>query len=257
MKEFSWIKITGLCITLSIIFGIIGGALTNEYFISYIFSNFIQQQQENSPIVKKVIEERTFVEESLIKDAFDKGVPSLAALYRNEAESANLTRGQTTGTGFFITTDGLFATCKSTVSSQKIWYLKANDGILYRAVLDYTDPTMDLAFLRIEREESTPYFKAVDFSENPMALSQKILVPGIDAESYQHVKSGLVAYTGAKDIFGEYDELDFDIDNYLNCGPVLNLGGEVHGMAVKQNKTGKTSVIPAEYINERFLNYNK
>jgi S1-C subfamily serine protease len=257
MKEFSWLKITGLCVTISIIFGIIGGALTNEYFIGYLFSNFIQNQEENSPIVKKVIEERTFVEETLIKDAFDKGIPSVAAMLKNESDFKSSTKQQTNGTGFFITNDGLFATCKFAVAGQKTWYLKANDGIVYKAFVDYSDPDMDLAFLKIEREETTPYFKASDFSTNPMTLSQKVLVLGIDSEFNQHVKSGIVSFVGKPDKIEEYDEIDFDIDSSLNCGPVVNLGGEVQGMAVKQNKTGTTYVIPVEYINEKFLNYSK
>jgi len=257
MKEHPWLKMTGLCITISIIVGMIGGALTNEYFISYIFSSFVQKQKENSPIVKKVIEERTFVEESLIKDAFDKGIPSVAAVYSNEAEVKNLTREQTKGTGFFITTDGLFATCKSTVVNQKIWYLKANDGIVYKASLDYTDPLFDLAFLKVTRDESTPYFKAADFSVNPLTLSEKVLVLGIDGAYNQHVKSGIVSFTGAEGTINELDEIDVDINNSLSCGPVVNLGGEVQGMALTQNKTGITLVIPVEYINEKFLNYQK
>ena len=257
MKEHSWMKIVGICITISIIVGMIGGALTNEYFIGYVFSNFIDQQKENSPIVKKIIEERTFVEESLVKDAFDKGIPSVIALYSTEAQGKNSTREQTLAAGFFITTDGLIATCKSSVANQKIWFVKANDEVVYKSTVDYIDPVMDLAFLKIERIELTPYFKASDFSENTSSLSQKVLVLGIDAAFNQHVKSGIVSYIGPEKVINEYDEIDFDIDNSLNCGPVVNLGGEVQGMAIKQNKTGTTFVIPVEYINEKFLNYNK
>ena len=257
MKEHSWMKMVGVCVIISIIVGMIGGALTNEYFIGYVFSNFIDQQKENSPIVKKVIEERTFVEESLIKDAFDKGIPSVVTFYKTEAMGKNSTREQTLSSGFFITTDGIMAICKSAVANQKTWYIKANDEVVYKSTVDYIDPVLDLAFLKIERNEATPYFKAADFSENPLSLSQKVLVLGIDAAFNQHVKSGIVSYTGPEKLYNEYDEIDFDIDNSLNCGPVINLGGEVQGMALMQNKTGTTFVIPVEYINEKFLSLTK
>jgi len=253
MKEFSWMKIVGICVTVSIIVGMIGGALTNEYFVSYIFSRFNQNQEENAPIVKKVIEERTFVEESLVKDAFDKIIPSVVALYSTETEIEKADRENTKGTGFFITTDGLIATCKSITSNQKMLYVQANDEQIYKADIVYTDPLYDLAFFKVERNDKTPFFKAVDFAQNIIAISQKVLVVGIDTAFNQHVKSGIVSFTGSEN---DLKELDFQINQYVNCGPVVNLGGEVHGLALN-NKTGITYVIPVEYLNQKFLEFEE
>jgi len=242
MKEFYWIKIIGICFSVSLVVGMIGGALTNEYFIGYIFSSFFKEQtEENVPIVKKVIEERTFVEETLIKDAFDKAIPSVVSIYSNDIGI---------GTGFFISTDGIVATCKSVAEKTNIPFIKANDGNLYKTKVAYKDQKFDLAFLTIEKTDNTPYFKASDFSGNPLSISQKILTVGLDSEFEQHVKSGIVSYTGNEKLTDEYDELDFEINEDLNCGLVVNLGGEAQGMAVKSEFS--TNVIPISYINHQF-----
>jgi S1-C subfamily serine protease len=242
MKEHSWMKIIGVCFTVSLVVGMIGGALTNEYFIGYIFSNFFKDKtEENAPIVKKVIEERTFVEETLIKDAFDKAVPSLVSV---------LSYDKGIGTGFFVSTDGVVATCKSVADKSATPKVKANDGIIYNTKVIYKDKNFDFAFLKVEETDQTPYFKASDFSENPLTISQKILTIGLDSEFNQHVKSGIVSYIGNVEVIDEYDELDFEINDNLNCGLVVNLGGEALGMAVKSNSA--TYVLPISYINRQF-----
>ncbi|MFC1655392.1 serine protease [Patescibacteria group bacterium] len=287
-KQPSRTKIIGVCIVVSIIFGLIGGIITNEYIIAYLFSNFIQEQEENSPIVKRVIEEHTFVEESLIIDAVKKVTPSLVTLYAGSVEvsDSDLFVSQTSdqfylqgkaisnypsgnvvgGTGFIISNDGLIATCSSLVGSQARWQLLTDDGTEYSANVVYNDSFDDIAFLAINAEEDTSYFQTLPFSENVVELGQKILSFGNDASAKTHVKSGIISNLihktprVSKRLFpNEFMYVDFEIDSSLHCGPVVNLGGEVTGMVLDFDslEEGTSYVIPVEAINSAFASYQK
>lgn len=294
IKKPSRLKIIGICIVISIIFGLIGGVITNEYIIAYLFSNFIQQQEENSPIVKKVIEEHTFVEESLIGEAVKKVTPSLVTLYAGSTETpendlfiaqssdqfylkkhavSNYPSGTVLGgTGFFITNDGLIATCESLVNSQARWQAVTEDGGIYAADVVYTDPYDDLAFLAIDRPDESVYFKTLPFAESTLELGQKILAFGNDASAQTHVKSGIISNfihkndsgeettrVSKRSFPGEFMHIDFEIDSSLHCGPVVDLGGKLTGMALDFDslEEGTSYVVPVDALNEAFTDYQK
>ncbi len=287
-KKTSRAKLIGICIVVSILFGLIGGVITNEYIIAYLFSNFIQEQEENSPIVKKVIEKHTFVEESLITDAVKKVTPSLVTLYAEPVDvlDGDLFISKTSdqfylqknvisnyplgtvvgGTGFILSNDGLIATCGSLVESQKKWQVFTDNGEEYSANVVYNDPFDDLAFLAINKEST--YFQTLPFSENMLALGQKVLSFGKDANAKTHVKSGIISNSlsieGTERISrrlfpNEFMHVDFEIDSSFRCGPVVNLGGELIGMALDFDSTeeGTSYVIPVTTLNKAFVSYQK
>jgi S1-C subfamily serine protease len=294
-KKVSWSKIFGICITLSIIGGLIGGALTNEYLIAYFFDKFIQKQEKNSPILKKVIEERTFVEDSLITTAVEKTSPAIVAIFSSELDAENALKANDNkqfieitsdkfylgkpyknssslieivsgAPGFFISNDGLIATCASNVDGQNKWYIVLKNNEIYPAILVYKDKYNNFAFLKIDSSENKPfrYSKTLDFIESPIKLGQKIIAFGIDPQMNIHLKSGIISFYDnlkkeKQNLSFPYDfiNIDFEIDSSLNCGPVVNLGGELIGMSLDFDtvEQGTSFVIPTEVLQQAFHAY--
>lgn len=287
-KKVGWMKVVGVCITVSIVFGIIGGALTNEYLISYLFNNFIETQEENLPIVKKVIESHTYIEESQILNEVEEITSSLVTILADSnsvdensvfseksSDKFYLLRDAASGyfagtsvsgrTGFFISSDGLIATCSTGIRSRNQWNVITSDGSLYTANVVYEDPYDDLAFLQLNTKGDESYVKTLSFVENGIKTGQKIIASGLDASSNIHVKSGIIAYSSETEemisprVFpNEFVHIDFEIDSSLHCGPVINLGGELVGMALDFDsvEAGTSYVIPANSIKESFFNFS-
>lgn len=267
----SWITLIGLTITVSLIVGMIGGALTNEYLVGYVFDTFVKEKSdEEFPIVKKVIEKQTYVEDSLIQGSISNVEPSLVTLYASSidlskainknvsVDSSFIKRtsdffyngnypvsdfengGVLGGNGFFISTDGLIVTCNSVVESQMVWNVLTSDGDKYMAQVVYSDAEDDIAFMKIN--ESGDVFvseKPMEFAENDILMGQKVLALGTDVFSKLHVKSGIISYMHtpeekiieAKRIFpAEFTQTDFEIDSSLHCSPLVNLMGQLEGV---------------------------
>lgn len=300
MKKFQWMRITGLCFTVSLIVGMIGGALTNEYFVAYVFDRFIQEQQEQTPIVKKVIEQHSYVEESKTIDAVEKVEPVIVSLTLNDTDAGKIIDGEINrdesflnmtsdrfylnrnpaddfikgslkgGTGFFISSDGLIATCSSIASLSSEWSLITSEDKLYHATVVYDDPYDDFSLLKINDNDKTEYFPTITFAEQELKNGQKALVIGRDVFKKYRVLSSIVAHAGLpqaddiavtqKRIFpNEFVIIDTEIDRNTKCGPVVNLGGELMGMALDFDSTepGTSYVIPLEALKEKFYEYQE
>jgi len=66
------LKLLILIIIISLCTGLVGGIITNEYVVAYFFNKFVSGSEELGPIVKNIIEERVFVEESEVKEGLEK-----------------------------------------------------------------------------------------------------------------------------------------------------------------------------------------
>lgn len=301
MKKYSRFRILGLCVTVSFVAGVIGGVLTNEYFIAYVFERFIQEQKDQMPIVKKVIEHHSYVEESKTIDAIKKVEPSVVSIVASNVDADkiindNIDRSETFshftsdnfylnsesdvknyfsgniegGTGFFISSDGLVATCSSLVFEQANWFLITDNDELYRATVVYNDPYDDFALLKVINNDSSGYFPTIKFAEQDLENGQKALVIGRDIFKNNRVLLGIISHIGldaindeiapSMRIFpNEFVIIDTNIDSNTNCGPAVNLGGELIGMVLNFDsaKTGSSYVVPVEALKEKFYHYQE
>lgn len=300
MKKYKWSKIMVVCFTVSLIVGMIGGALTNEYFVAYIFDSFVKERQEQTPIVKKVIEEHSYVEESKITDAINVVEPALTVLaasdqiadriieaeisknelfknttsdlfYLNRQPQEKYPEGTISGgSGFFITSDGLIATCSSLVSGKKNWSLITGDEKIYHATVVFDDPYDDFSLLKITDRGENEYFKTIDFAESNAKNGQKVLSMGKDVFYNTQVFSSIIANEktensddaaiSEKRIFpNEFVVIDREIDENTVCGPAVNLNGEIIGMSIDFDtiEPGKSYIIPVNALKEKFYEYQE
>jgi S1-C subfamily serine protease len=228
MKKYKWSKIMVVCFTVSLIVGMIGGALTNEYFVAYVFDSFVKEREKQTPIVKKVIEEHSYVEESKTIDAINIVQPALTVLAASDQIANRIMKGEipkdelfksTTsdsfylnrqpqekflkgtipgGSGFLITSDGLIATCSSLVSGQKNWSLITSDEKIYHATVVFDDPYDDFSLLKITDRAENEYFKTIEFAENNAKNGQKVLSMGKDVFFNTQVFSSIIANEGTE-----------------------------------------------------------
>lgn len=298
MKKTQWARIVGLCLTVSLFGGIVGGVLTNEYLIAYVFDRFVKDQEEQMPIVKKVIEQHSYVEESKTIDALQKVRPSIVSLVESNLVAEKIISGEVDrqasfeyfgsdnfylntnlagnssesdikgGTGFLMSSDGLVATCSSLVSGRENFVLITDNGDLFDATVVYNDQYDDFSLLKVEDENFAKYFSTIKFAEHDLENGQKVLAVGKDVFLKDRVLSAVVSHSGLENIANlsqkrifpnEFVIIDANIDNNTNCGPVVNLGGELIGMAVNfdSSKPGRSYIIPALALKEKFYKYQE
>lgn len=239
MKKNIWIKIVGLSFTISLIVGMVGGALTNEYLISYLFGQLSQRQEEELPIVKKVIEERVYVEESLTIDAIQKAQPSVVSIFSNTQSAKSLSEDVSVINGVILTTDGIVVSCNSQLVGQDTWYVKIKDNEIIPAKVVYRNTQYGIAYLQLNMQDKfyqvLPIAKDVVLGQKAIVLTDKL------------IKSALISNVSAKDFY----EIDRNLGDKFKCSPVINLGGELVGLALINDKeSDTTSILPAHILEE-------
>jgi len=275
-KKQSWPKIIVLTFTIALITGMVGGALTNEYLIAYLFGQLTERQQEELPIVKKVIEEKTYIEESKALEAIELTKDSLVLISDIDTPSAEFKainsdlfyRGfaQTdiaadvnqslAASGIVLTTDGLIATCNSFVQNRNSWFVILNNGEIYNAQVVYRDAFDDIALIKISSENEFKYFNTLSFMQQPLQVGQKALAVG----SFNKAKSGIVSFLPElpeqrdhlRLFSSEFIQVDYEVDSGLSCGPLINLGGELIGLTLDFDtvEQGTSYIIPSSALND-------
>lgn len=237
MKKIIWTQVIALTFTVGIIAGLVGGALTNEYLIAYLFGQLTERQEEEFPIVKKVIEEKIYIEESAMISAIEKASPSIVQLENGKP-------------GVIITTDGIIATCNTAVSDKKNYNFFFGEDILKAEVI-HRDPGYNFAFLKIKSDEDFEYFETLAFVEDvfeDLSLGQKILSLSVD-----YAKSGIVAHISEMNFFVH---VDYEINEHLECAPAINLAGELVGITIEDHATeqGTSYVVSTQLLQQALQN---
>ena len=163
---------------------------------------------------------------------------------------------QGAGTGIIISKDGYVVTNKHVVSDSSNIKIFAADGTQYEKVtLVGTDPTNDIAFLKIEGIHNLTPAKLGDSSQ--LQVGQGVVAIGNALGEYQNtVTTGIISALSrpltASDGAGSTESLDnlLQTDAAINPGnsggPLVNFAGEVVGIntAVASNAQGIGFAIP-------------
>lgn len=198
--------------------GLVGGVVTNEYVVSYLFSRF-KGTEALEPVVKRVVEERTYVEESSTIDAIKKvssSVVSIVAtkdlkIYRSQGfpfqdpfsqeffgfpfeQQIPEKQGKPEikkqkiggGSGFVVTADGLVITNAHVVSDGGAEYSAIlSDGSEFPVEVLSADMLNDVAFVKIQKDKGktgakkVSTFKPVEFGDSDsLQVGQKVLAIG-------------------------------------------------------------------------------
>ena len=240
MRKKTWFKIIGVCFTVSLVVGTIGGALTNEYLISYLFGQLTQKQEEELPIVKKVIEHHVYVEDSLTIEAVEKVKPSIVSLYSTKVAAQNADVAAAVN-AVLITSDGVIVSCDKALSNHDTWYASIDgSNIVEIDIIDVMNQH-GLMYLRVRSVES--FYQTVPFSSKKLKQGQQVL-----ALTDAGVISALISNVTDESTY----VIDRELHNNFMCSPIINLGGELTGLALQTNDdmVGQTRVISSQILEE-------
>jgi S1-C subfamily serine protease len=159
--------------------------------------------------------------------------PSLEVMISRSMPSVvTLTTAEGSGSGFFVTKNGVIVTNKHVVgTSSRIRVLNAS-GKLYETDSIYTDPDHDLAIVRIDCNDCPSLTLADPASIN---IGQEVVAigsPGLAGMTFRNsVTRGIVsAFRGPGDSGHVYIQTDAQINPGNSGGPLLNKWGHVVGI---------------------------
>ncbi len=141
------------------------------------------------------------------------------------------------GSGFIISPDGYIVTNNHVIEGAEKIGVKVDDREVEATVVG-VDPATDLALLKIEVEKELPYLKLGDSSE--LRVGDWVMVIGSPSFLEHTVTVGIVSAKGR-----QLGIVDFSLENFIQTdaainfgnsgGPMINLKGEVVGIAVAKN----------------------
>jgi len=170
------------------------------------------------------------------------------------------------GSGVIVSAQGHVITNHHVVSGKRHFMVTLNNGESYSAKLIGTDPALDVAVLRIDREKTDekPPFQALKFGDSDRAqVGQMVFAVGNafglgEAVTAGHISAKERSITDTqRDLF----QTDTAINPGNSGGPLVNLKGEIIGINVaiyspdRQNKGfhGVGFSIPSNDARESFI----
>lgn len=148
------------------------------------------------------------------------------------------------GTGFIITSDGLIMTNKHVVADATSSYkVVLNDGRIFDAKIQATDPLNDLAVVKIDAKDLPTVQLG---SSSDLQIGQFVIAVGNALGEFQNSVSFGVVSAKNRSINAEGEELtdliqtDAAINPGNSGGPLVNLAGQVVGIdtAIASNGSG-------------------
>jgi serine protease Do len=167
------------------------------------------------------------------------------------------------GSGFFVSEDGLIVTNRHVVSSSDASYSAVtSDGTTYELEVVGRDPFLDIAVLRVQN--ATTSFPALEFGDSDnLAPGQSVIAIGNALGEFENsvsvgVVSGLGRSVVAGGLTGDIQRLEqvIQTDAAINPGnsggPLLNLQGEVVGVnvAIAQASENISFALPSNLVAE-------
>ncbi|EGO96297.1 Do family serine endopeptidase [Acidiphilium sp. PM] len=135
------------------------------------------------------------------------------------------------GSGFFISSDGYIVTNNHVVKNAKSVFVTLSDGSKLPAKIVGTDPSTDLAVLKVKRDKPFPYLQLGDSAK--VVPGQWVIAIGNPFGLAETVTTGVVSALGRDIGDGQYDsfiQIDAPINEGNSGGPLLNQRGEVIGV---------------------------
>lgn len=255
-------------VTAAFLAGALGGIITNEYFIAYLVDLMGGKIQENDPIVKRVVEEKVYVESSQNIDAVKKMAPALLSVQVGDKRT----------NGFMVTADGLLMTYVSVLPVKPEgadYKVTLRGGVALDAGFVAKDDKTGVVLLKVNKtagQSGNLAYPVVEFADvSKMEPAQTVLTLEMVADSsLELVNQGVMREYGYKASLKDYTEnaadklksftfvADVKSHNYPG-GPLLNLSGQVAGMAVDASADGEVILSANElrYLLENFLKNGK
>ena len=164
---------------------------------------------------------------------------------------ASIARGQASGSGFFVTTDGYFVTNHHVVESAQSVVIRAPNGKFFPASVVRVDSANDLAILKAEGTFST---LPVEPSQN-VRRGDKVFTLGFPKPSTQGIEpkytEGVISsLTGSRDKPSNY-QITVPLQSGNSGGPLISSRGNVVGVVAS-----KLSVTTAMYESSASLPEN-
>ncbi|MDA1060897.1 MAG: trypsin-like peptidase domain-containing protein [bacterium] len=264
-----------LAVAVAFVFGIAGGYLGS-------LLNGSDDVRVNSEGI--IVEEHSYIEESMLIDAIDRVAPSVVSVlalqevplvpFYDPSHDRKYILGYepqevSGGTGFIVTADGLIMTNKHVVENEEAQYVVVfHDGTQYDVEVVSKDPFDDVAVLRIVTDEEEK-FPTVEFGDSDdLQIGQKVFAIGNALAMYGHsVTSGIISAKERE--VSAYNEVGDDYENLFGLlqtdaainfgnsgGPLVDLNGNVVGMSVATAEFGESIgfVIPVNDLKPTIKN---
>jgi serine protease Do len=147
------------------------------------------------------------------------------------------------GTGFILTSDGLIMTNKHVVAQAGTYKVVLNDGRIFDAKIQATDPLNDIAVVKIDAKD----LPTVELgSSDSLQIGQYVIAVGNALGEFQNsVTLGVVSakdrkLTAENEALTDLIQTDAAINPGNSGGPLVNLSGQVVGIdtAIASNGTG-------------------
>ncbi|HKX28806.1 MAG TPA: trypsin-like peptidase domain-containing protein [Blastocatellia bacterium] len=156
-----------------------------------------------------------------------------------------------TGTGFIIETEGYIVTNEHVVKDADRIRIKLSDGRERRATIQGTDPSTDLALLKIEAED----LRVLSLGDSDSLLVGDPVIAIGNPLEYEHtVTAGIVSAKGRKVYndkpYEDYIQTDAAINRGNSGGPLLNRSGEVIGVntVIRIDGRGISFAVPSNVV---------
>lgn len=227
---------TFIIFVMFLIGALIGGSLGSLITFKYIKSNFYIPNTQNPTKIQYLnVSDVIKVEESQIINVSEKVSPAVVRISTTQIVEDFFFTYETPGlgSGFIISPDGLIVTNNHVISGAKKITVTLSDGTEYDGFVVGTDPSSDVALLRINAKD-LPYLTFTDSSM--LKVGQTVIAIG-NPYGFDHtVTTGVISALERTLTFEDGTTLvgviqtDAAINPGNSGGPLLNLSGEVVGM---------------------------
>lgn len=239
------IKKTDKTLLLSIILAFAAGMIGAALYVRFAPSAKLASSTENKQVILQ--------EESATIDLVKKVGPSVVSITTSGAAQSIFgmqQEQQGAGTGIIVTTDGLILTNKHVVEGANKFTVTTTDGKQYDGTLVTTDPSNDIAFLRIQANGLT----AAEIGESDQVqVGQKVVAIGNALGEFANtVTTGVISGKsrpieasngqGGSEQLSDLFQTDAAINPGNSGGPLVNIEGQVIGVNTAMAGSGAQNI---------------